>query len=504
VRHDQGGLAGGPRKPVVVVHMPPVPNPEDLSPAERAKVYGPGRYTEHGGAGGHRGAAASRRWRDASGREVVAMKPVPNPEDMSPRERAAVYGHHTGGGAAPRHHVASSAPAHHPAAAKPAPVTAAAKAPPVVAAPKPAVAAAKPPPVITAPPAATPAAAPPVPAAPAKPPMDPKLAKLQAAVGPAATNGATLTVADSVGKGQPGKVTLTLSQDLWATIKREAGKAGLGPNAKKTDISALLTGDGYTITPNGVQTVHLASGEAAKFDWLVTPGAGELGALKAQVDAVLAGAGKPMSFTLAAIEQAVKAAPVEAPKAKTSAFGLPDFLSIPGMKDVNLPVVGKVASKSLVAGLIALIILLILVMVVRGSGAAKEREERRRKFRTLTDYGLNTMEAEPVAETAPAGNYATYAEPATYSPPPPEVHEAPQTNYVNPMIAAAAGAAAGAAVAHAVDEHHDHDGHAEEAHADDAHHGDHAHDAHADAHHDAHHDDHGHDAHADHHEHEHA
>jgi hypothetical protein len=348
--------------------------------------------------------------------------------------------------------------------------------------------------------------------------MDPKLAKLQAAVGPAATNGATLTVADSIGKGQPGKVTLTLSQDLWATIKREAGKAGLAANAKKTDISALLSGEGYTITPNGVQTVHLASGEAAKFDWLVTPGSGELGALKAQVNAALAGAGKTMSFSLATIEQAVKSAAPAAPKAKTSAFGLPDFLSIPGMKDVDLPVVGKVASKSLVAGLIALIILLILVMVVRGSGAAREREERRRKFRTLTDYGLNTVEAEPVADTAAPGNYATYSEPATYSPPPPEVHAAPETNYVNPMIAAAAGAAAGAAVTHAVDEHHahvtpvEHHDHTEDAHVEDAHraghaHDDHAHDdhGHAEAHHDDHgHGDHGHDAHAEHREPEHA
>jgi hypothetical protein len=227
-----------------------------------------------------------------------------------------------------------------------------------------------------------------------------------------------------------------------------------------------------------VQTVHLGSGEAPVFEWMVTPLAGVKGPLKAQIDATLAGIGKPQTFSLATIEQAIKSAIPEAPQAKASSFSL-DFLSIPGMKDVNLPVVGKVASKSLVAGLIVLILLLIIAMVVRGSGAAKARDERRRKFRTLTDYGLNSDEAEPVVV---APSHTAYAEPATYSPPPPEVYEAhPQTNYVNPMIAAAAGAAAGAAVAHAVDEHASHDGravtdhpHGEDAHVEEAH-ADHGH-----------------------------
>jgi hypothetical protein len=455
--------------------MAPIPNPEDLPPAERARIYGPhapGRQGMHGGPG-H---PPLKTWRGANGHPVVAMRPIPNPEDMSAHERHRVYGNRyapyatVARAAPPRHRSTMAGPVHTAAPVHAtAPVHAAA---PIKAAPPPVVHAAAPPPVIKAAPpvmAAVKPVAPPVvtPVVAPKPPMDPKLAKLQAAVGPAATNGAAMTVADTIAKGQPGKVTLTLSQDLYATIKREAGKAGVAAAAKKTDISALLSGEGYTITPNGVQTVHLGSGEAPVFEWMVTPLAGVKGPLKAQIDATLAGIGKPQTFSLATIEQAIKSAIPDAPQAKASSFSL-DFLSIPGMKDVNLPVVGKVASKSLVAGLIVLILLLIIAMVVRGSGAAKARDERRRKFRTLTDYGLNSDEAEPVVV---APSHTAYAEPATYSPPPPEVYEAhPQTNYVNPMIAAAAGAAAGAAVTHAVDEHaHDAHAHAEDAHVEEAH-----------------------------------
>lgn len=507
------GLAGGPRKPGRGATMAPIPNPEDMSPADRARIY-----PHYRGGSGH--AAVShkplRTWTRADGRTVVAMSPVANPEDMSPRERRKVYGRRYDPAPAPhaavqpRPHVVAAAPAKPATVAAPKPVAVAPKPAPVIT-PAPA----KPAAVAAAPVAAAAAAV--APAAPAKPALDPKLAKLQAAVGPAAVNGATLTVADSVTQGSPGKVTLTLAPDLFDIIKREAAKLGLTKAAKKTDVTATLTGDGYTVQPNGAQTAHLKSGEAAKFDWLVTPGAGEKGPLTASVDASLNGAGKPQTFSLATIQRAIAppAAP-EAPKAKRSAFELPDVLSIPGMKTVNLPGVGAVPSKNVVTAVIALIIVLLLIMVARGNNAAREREERRRKFRALSSE-------EPAAE--PAAHAETHHEPVSYSSgysPPltfadPDPAPQHQTNYVNPMIAAAAGAAAGAAAMHAHDEHahaetahvepvsephaeahaapvshdhHDDHGHAEEAHVEDGHHADgHGHDDHG-------HDGHGHDDHA--------
>jgi hypothetical protein len=104
---------------------------------------------------------------------------------------------------------------------------------------------------------------------------------------------------------------------------------------------------------------------------------------------------------------------------------------------VDVPGLGKVPGKSLLGGALVLLALLILVAISRNASAAKARAERRRKFRTLTDYGRNEMEFD-----AP---------------------KSAEVNYVNPMVAAAGGALAGAAVATAVNHHDDH-GHGHDDH----------------------------------------
>jgi Na+-transporting methylmalonyl-CoA/oxaloacetate decarboxylase gamma subunit len=109
---------------------------------------------------------------------------------------------------------------------------------------------------------------------------------------------------------------------------------------------------------------------------------------------------------------------------------------------VDLPGVGKVPGKSLLGGALVLLALLILVAISRNASAAKARAERRRKFRTLTDYGRNEMEFD-----AP---------------------KSAEVNYVNPMVAAAGGALAGAAVATAVNHHDDHGHHDAHGHEDTA------------------------------------
>lgn len=517
---DGTGLLGGPDG---YAGMAPIPNPADLTKAERVRYYGhkydhlpepKGRKAT--ATGGARYPLIQRR--RADGTMEISMRPIANPEDMSAAERRAVYGSRYAPrpvstsprrfwepAPKPAKRVTVATPAR-PAAAKPAAKPAAAVKPAakpvaVAPAPKPVVAAPAPKPATLAKaPAAPVAVAPkPVAATPAQ--------KLSAAVHPEVMKGAVLTVPEGLAKGEESKVSLSLPGDLFAIIKREAAKLGLGKAARKAEVTATLTGDGYEITPAQATTKKLKDGEAATFDWNVKPGEGAKAPLKATVDGTLTGDRKARTtFSLATLEQAVVPV-VEDAKAAAKGFKWPKLslgsLAIPGMKAVEVPGVGKVGSEKLVGAGLALLALILVIAMARGASANRARAERRRKFRTMQDSSHGGSEAETVSQP-----------------------------YVNPMIAAAGGAAAGAGAMHFASDHghddhgngHGHDAHADtHGHADDHGHGDHGHDAHAahgghddhhghDAHpashhpeaqhddhaHDAHAADHGHDAHADH------
>lgn len=464
---DDSGLAGGPAaSSQTYAGMAPVANPADMPYDQCMKIYGPGKC---GGAprGGARPAQVAYgepapRYSGAPG----TMAPIANPEDMSPAERRRVYpGRYAARAATAPARRRYAPPAYAPppapsyaAAAKPAQTTAYAPPPAPTPAPKPAQSYAQ----------ATPPAPPP------SAPMTPG-DKLSTAVKAEAVKGATLTVPDALSKGQAAKVTLTLPQDLMGIIQREAAKLGLTRQARKAEVSATLTGQGYEIDPSGKQTKPLKAGEATSFDWQVKPGAGAKSPLRADVDGALTGKGQPVTFSLGSLEQAI-AGTVD--KAKTAAKGFTwphfslDSLNWPGMPTLDMGGV-KAKTGNITAGLLALLALLIGLGVARSAGASRARAERRRKFRTMTDYGRNEMEA----ETAPAASSDSHGHDS-------HGHDDHGHGYVNPMIAAAGGAALGAAAAHAHDEHHGHDDHGHDAHA----HDDHGHDAHG---HDAHgHDDH--------------
>lgn len=438
---DGSGLLGGPDG---YGRMAPIPNPADLTRAERVRYYGHkyDHLPEPRGAKatGGRSSQALLTRRRQDGTLEVSMRPIANPEDMSAAERRRIYGNRYAPAPrvphsprrrsedAPRVAAAPVAkpvvqPAARPAPAKPAPVA------------KPVVAAAP----VVAPPVLKPA--PTLKQTPAE--------QLSAAVKPEAMRGAVLTVPEGLAKGEESKVSLALPANLFDTIKREAAKLGLGKAAKKQEVSATLTGEGYEITPNGPQTQALKPGQAATFDWNVKPGADDKAPLKATVDGTLAGDRKAKTtFSLATLEQAV-AAPVAAVKEKASGFKLPSLslksLAIPGMQPVDVPGVGKVGSEKLVGAGLALLALLLVLLMARNASANRARAERRRKFRTMQD----NMDAEPVS----------------YAP----AQESVSQPYVNPMVAAAGGAAAGAAAVHVAHEAHDahpphHDAHVE-AHA---------------------------------------
>ena len=382
-----------------------------------------------------------RTWRRPDGTLVTAMAPIANPKNKA--HRSVRYAPRAVS-APVRRAYAAPVPVAHPVArpavaVKPAPkpLPVAQRLPVAKPAPKPVAVAPVPAPlkpVIAAKPIAplakVPVVAPiaaataPVKAEPAKPLT--KLQKLQAAVAPEATKGAVLAPAASLAEGKEGQVTLSLPATLGDLIKKEAAKLGLTKAAKKTSAYADLQGEGYEITPNGRQTAVVKTGEPATFAWQVKPTTAAKGQLKTEFGVALNGAKPAQGFSLGSIAKRV--VPFQdAVKAKTKGFAMP---SLGRYETVDLPGVGKVAGKSVLGGALVLLALLILVAISRNASAAKAQAERRRKFRTLNDYGRNEMEFD-----AP---------------------KAAEVHYVNPMVAAAGGALAGAAVATAVNHHDNH------------------------------------------------
>jgi hypothetical protein len=366
-----------------------------------------------------------KTWRRPDGTLVTAMAPIANPT----AGRRAVHDAPRAAAAPARHRTYAAAPAPKPV------VTAVAK-PVGNPAPKPATVAAAPAPlkpVVAAKPVAPLAKAPtPVLAAAAAPKVAPskpltKLQQLQAAVAPEATKGAVMASGESLAKGQEGQVTLSLPATLGDLIKKEAQKLGLAKAAKKTSAYADLHGEGYEITPNGRQTAVVKAGEPATFAWNVKPTPEAKGALKTEFGVALNGVKPAQGFSLGAIaKQVVPAAEKVEETAKGFKLALPN---LGRFETIDVPGLGKMPGKSVLGGALVLLALLILVAIARGNSAAQARAERRRKFRTLTDYGRNEMEFEP-PQTANVG-------------------------YVSPMVAAAGGAVAGAAVASTVGHGHD-------------------------------------------------
>lgn len=394
---DAPALAGPP-----VVTMRPIPNPPGVSRTDRPSF----RYT------GPTFAPPVRRPAEPRRHATYAPPPMIQPEPARPVAARPV---------APRP-VAPRPAAPAPMAKAPAPVAK----PPVLAVKPPAPA--KPaapaqPPVVAVKPMPTPPVASAVPAkpAPAKP-MD-KLGQLQAAVGGAVVRGSALTVAPEIADGKPGQVSLSLPASLLDSLKAEAAKLGLGRAARKADVSASLSGEGYSVTPNAQQTATLKSGESATFNWTVAPTTAPKGPLKAEVDAVLKGQAKTQTLSLAAIQSAAPVPPVEAKKGfafkmphlpgfGSQGFTLPKFgkgevagpppaptttaaaPDAPILRDRTFPVVGEVSGKTqLFAGLGILAVL--LAMLISGKAAQKKRlAERRRRYRTYQPMGMGEATGE--------------------------------------------------------------------------------------------------------------
>lgn len=272
------GLAGGPppppREPEVTILMAPIPNPEDLSPQDRARVYGPGERAQAELAGGPAAPGASNQGR------VYARPPGATGVEQGPAA--------TRKGGAARLAQDQSASQNN-SAMKPA-----------TAASRPATRAARPAPAASRPAAPKPAA--------------PKTAltnaeQLGAALAGDVANGAVIEIPAAIANGSDGIVTLTLPPSLYTRMRSEADKVGLGLQARSADVSAALSGEGYEITPNQSQSTALRENESAALSWQVSPQEGASGKLAFKIGADLKGASRPEHVEIADIERDVSAEP---------------------------------------------------------------------------------------------------------------------------------------------------------------------------------------------------
>ena len=330
--------------------------------------------------------------------QTATMAPIPNPEDMSPQDRAHVYGHRYDQPAAKpapalayaasahhrrRHHhhlwarnthvwrwtAHAGAAAHHLRHSAPAQM-AAQKAGPARSA-GPTLRPSQPAPVATAQ-SQTPAARP------APVTVSERLAQLQGSLRGPVADGSGFVVSDDLAAGKPGSVTLTLPADLYARLRAEAGKAGLAHEARRFDVTATLSGDGYVITPSGPQTLAAPTAEALaapapSFAWQVQPQPGAAaGTLKADLAAHLTGAGAAQALPLLSLERPVK--PLQ-PAAQTSGAGQ-DLFNL-HMGEVSLPGLGPVPVSSVLAVLLLILVVVVLVAAARHT-AERDRAERRK------------------------------------------------------------------------------------------------------------------------------
>ena len=310
-------LAGGPSDPA---YSPP---PAAVSSAPPAPSYGAPVY--------------SAPTQPYAGEGIVAMAPIPNPDERESgyaRSRHRVHVQYYAGSApvAPIHAAKPSLPT----AAKvptppvykatvkptPAPYKVAAPAPTVAkvenhaaalaagvaaggaVAVKQTVAAAK---TVAAPNQATDAAGKPsaTPSATSASSSDrsTRVATLQSALADAISKGAKLTAPARFTANQPADVTLTVPATFAAAVRDEAGKDGLSDAAASVNLTAVLAGEGFAVTPGETQSQPLTPGEITEFHWTVTAQPNAKGSLHADMGADLLGSGSD-SLALGSVQKA--------------------------------------------------------------------------------------------------------------------------------------------------------------------------------------------------------
>ncbi len=188
------------------------------------------------------------------------------------------------------------------------------------------------------PPAATPAPAP-------SGDRATNLASLQTTLTDAVGKTAILTAPASFTANQPADVTLTIPAGFGDNLKATAQKDGLGDAAASVNMTAILSGDGFSVTPDDTQSVPLAIGQPTKFVWTVTAQSGAKGQLHADVGADLLGGGSD-KLALGSVQ-------------KSAGMGI------------------KLTKKVVGASLLVLIAALVVAWLARGRGPTRPASARR-------------------------------------------------------------------------------------------------------------------------------
>jgi hypothetical protein len=305
---------------------------------------------------------------------VIAMAPIPNPPEPAPRRAAPrrSSSEPTYRAAPAPTYRATPAPA--PRATAPARPAAPAQ-PPLKAVPPSGTARVAPPPAVknsgpVQPPALKAPAAPSATANAASPLGDrsTRLAALETALTEWISREAELNTPDRFTANQPAEVTLTIPAEFAAIMREEAAKNDLTDAAASVNVTSILSGDGFSVTPDATQSRPLTAGQPTEFQWTVTAQTGQRGPLHADVGADLLGAGSD-TLSLGAVQ---------------SGGGF----SIPG--------IGSLSPRAIGIGILALIALLIVGLLARGrstpSRSASARRESRRARRDTRPVSFSENE----------------------------------------------------------------------------------------------------------------
>jgi uncharacterized iron-regulated membrane protein len=130
-----------------------------------------------------------------------------------------------------------------------------------------------------------------------------RLAALQSALTDAVSKGAALKAPDRFTANQPADVTLTVPAGFADTLRTEAQKNGLSDAAASVNLTAVLSGDGFSVTPDETQSQPLTVGQETTFRWTVTAQPGAKGPLHADVGADLLGGGSD-TLALGSVQKA--------------------------------------------------------------------------------------------------------------------------------------------------------------------------------------------------------
>ena len=200
----------------------------------------------------------------------------------------------------------------------------------------------KPPP---APAAAPPPLAPAAPAPAAGGDRAAHVASLQSVLTDAISKGAVLTAPERFTANQPADVSLTIPAGFDDTLIAEAQKDGLSDAAASVNMTAVVSGEGFSVTPDETQSQPLTKGQATEFRWTVTAQPGAKGPLHADIGADLLGGGSD-TLALGSVQ-------------KQAGLGV------------------KATPRMIGAAILVLILAMVVVWLARGRGPSRSASARR-------------------------------------------------------------------------------------------------------------------------------